>query len=108
MGAHQSRELVAHTREEAQTVVLGQGVEEILDNVALVGAGDFLQLLDDLLLVAGGQGRGAQDGGQLGVLLEGLAQRGQRLGGLLEGRSLRSGGVLYMTNNHRGGGGVNG
>lgn len=94
VGAHQGREFVADTLEETQTVVLSKGVEEVLEDLSLVGAGDLLEFLDDLLLVGVGQGGGVQDRGELGVLLEGRAQRGQGLGGGLESRGLRGGSVL--------------
>lgn len=94
VGAHQSRELVADTLEGAEAVVLGQGVEEVLEDVGLVGTGDLLQLLDDLLLVGIGQGRGAEDGRELLVALQGLAEGGDGLGGLVEGGGLGGSGVL--------------
>lgn len=94
MGAHQSRELVADTGQGAEAVVLGQGVEEVLEDVGLVGTGNLLELSDDLLLVGIGQGRGAEDDIQLLVGLEGLAEGRDSLGGRVEGSGLGGSGVL--------------
>lgn len=94
MGAHQSTELLADTLEGGETVVLGQSLEEVLEDVRLVGTGNLLQLLDDLLLVGHGEGRSAEDGDQLGVGLQGLAEGSDGLGGLVEGSGLGGGSVL--------------
>lgn len=95
VSAHQSSELFADTLEGAETVVLGKGLEEVLDDTSLVGTGDLSELLDDGLLVGGGQGGGAEDGGQLLVGLEGLAEAGDGTGGLVEGGRLGGGSVLF-------------
>jgi hypothetical protein len=95
VGAHQSTELLADTLEGSKTVVLGQSLEEVLDDVGLVGTGNLLELLDDLLLVGNGQGRSAEDGDQLGVGLQGLAEGSDGLGGLVEGSGLGGGSVLF-------------
>lgn len=94
MGTHQGRELVADTAQGAETVVLSQGVEEVLDDVGLVGTGNLLELGGDLLLVGNGQGRGAEDGVQLLVAVEGLAEGRDGLGGRVEGSGLGGSGVL--------------
>jgi hypothetical protein len=94
VGAHESRELVAHTLQGTETVVLSKGGEEVLKDVGLVGTGYLQQLLGDLLLVGVAQSRGAEDGGQLAVGLEGLAEVGDGLGGLVEGGGLGGGGEL--------------
>lgn len=94
MGAHQSTELLADTLEGTETVVLGQSLEEVLEDVGLVGTGNLLELLDDLLLVGNGQGRSVEDGDQLGVGLQGLAKGSDSLGGLVEGSGLGGSSVL--------------
>lgn len=95
VGAHQSSELLADTLEGRKAVVLGQSLEEVLEDVGLVGTGNLLQLLDDLLLVGHGERRSAEDGGQLGVGLQGLAEGSDGLGGLVEGSGLGGGSVLF-------------
>lgn len=94
MGTHQNTELLADTLEGSETVVLGQSLEEVLEDVGLVGTGNLLELLDDLLLVGNGQGRSAEDGDQLGVGLQGLAESSDSLGGLVEGSGLGGSSVL--------------
>jgi hypothetical protein len=78
--ADQDLELLNYALQQAQSIVLGERAEEVLDDVALVAAGNLLQLLDDLLLVADGEGGGVEDGGELGVLLEDVAERQEGLG----------------------------
>lgn len=92
--AHQLAELGANALEEAQTVVLGQGLEEVLDGG--VGASGLLELGDDGGLVGGGQGRGVEDGGQLGVLGDQAAQLVQGGGGRVERGGLDGRGVLFV------------
>jgi hypothetical protein len=94
VGAHQSTELLADTLKGGEAVVLGQSLEEVLDNLGLVGTGNLLELLDDLLLIGNGQGRSAEDGDQLGVGLQGLAEGSDGLGGLVEGSGLGGSSVL--------------
>lgn len=94
MSAHQSAELLADALQSTEAVVLGKGREEVLENVGLVGTGDFLELRDDLLLVGVGESRGTEDGDQLGVGLQGLAEGSEGLGGRVEGGGLGGGGVL--------------
>lgn len=94
MSAHQSAELLADSLQGTETVVLGKGSEEVLEDVGLVGTSDLLELGDDLLLVGVGEGRGTEDGDQLGVGLQGLAELGDGLGGRIEGGGLGGGGVL--------------
>lgn len=95
MSTHESGELLADTLEETETVVLSQSVEEVLEDVALVGTSNLLQLLDNLLLVGDSEGRGGEDGDQLAVGLEGLTEAGESLGGLVEVGGLGRGSVLY-------------
>lgn len=66
---HQLAELGADASEQGQAVILGQGAQEVLDGLA-AGASALLELGDNGRLVAGGQRRGLEDGGQLGVLLD--------------------------------------
>lgn len=94
LGGHESRELVSDTLEGAETVVLSESLEEVLDNVTLVGTGNLLELLDNLLLVGVGEGRGTEDGGELLVALDGLAEGSDSLGGLLEAGGLGRGSEL--------------
>jgi hypothetical protein len=94
VSAHQGSELLADTLEGAETVVLSESGEEVLQDVGLIGTGDLLELLNDLLLVGDGQGGSAEDGVQLGVGLQGLAEAGDGLGSLVESRGLGGGLVL--------------
>lgn len=96
MRTHKGTELLANTLKSTQPIVLGQSVEEVLQDVALVSAtGELLQLGNDLLLVGGGEGRGADDGGELAVVLEGLAEGGEGLGDLVKGGGFGGGSVLF-------------
>jgi hypothetical protein len=99
VGAHQGSELIADTFEGRETVVLGQSLEEVLEDVGLVSTGNLLELLDDLLLVGNGQGRSAEDGNQLGVGLQGLAKGSDSLSGLVEGSGLGGSSVLERFEN---------
>lgn len=95
VGAHELGELDAHTVEDTEPVVLGKGLEEVLDHVRLVGGADALvQLRHDLLLVLGVEGGRGDDGLELSILLEEVAERVERLGRRLEGGRLCGGGVL--------------
>jgi hypothetical protein len=94
VSAHESSELVTDTAEQTETVVLSEGSEEVLEDIALVGTGDLLQLCYDGLLVRDGQGRGGEDAGKLGVGLEGGTEVDEGLGGSVEGGGLGGGGVL--------------
>jgi len=94
VSAHESSELLADTLEGAQTVVLGQSSEEVLQNVTLVGTGNLLELGNDLLLVGVGEGWGTEDSTQLLVGLQGLAEAGDSLGGLVESSGLGGSSVL--------------
>lgn len=89
-------ELVADALEEAQAVVLGEGVEEVLDGGA-AAAGLLDQLGDDSRLVLGAQGRGGEDLVELGVLVDNVAEGGEGLGGRVEGRRLGGGSVLLRV-----------
>lgn len=94
VSAHESTELLADGLQGTETVVLGQGEEEVLEDVALVGTGDLLELGDDLELVVVGEGRGTEDGTELGVGLQGLIEGSDGLGGLVKGRRLGGSSVL--------------
>lgn len=74
---------------------MGQGVQEVLDGFA--AAGSLLELGDDGSLVGIGESRGAQDGGELGILLDEVCEVGQGLGGRVERRGLHGGSVLLMA-----------
>ena len=92
-GRHEGAELLADALKDGETVVGGQGLEELLDG--LVGAaGGLLELGDDLLLVLGGESRGGQDGLEAGVLLEGGLEVLHGLGDGIEGGGLGGCGVL--------------
>ena len=93
MSTHEGSKLLSDALKQTETVVLSQSLEEVLDDVALV-AGELLQLLDDLLLVADGEGGRGDDARQLAVGLEGLTEGGEGLGGLVESGSLGRGSVL--------------
>lgn len=83
ISTHQGGELLAHTLQNPQSVVLGKSLQEVLNGVILAGyTSNLLQFLDDLRLIASGQGRGAQDGGELCILLEHFREGRERLGGL--------------------------
>lgn len=95
MSTHESRELVTDAVELTQAVVLSEHGEEVLQDTALVGTDELLQFLDNGRLVAGGEGGGADDGGELAVGLEGVAEDGQCPGGLIEGGGFHRGDVLF-------------
>ncbi len=89
-GRHDDGEFVAHALEHRQAVVLGEGVEEIGEGIALVLHARALRNLGhDLLLVAHSQSRSREDGLQFWVPLEGVVHILQRLGDGLEGGLLR-------------------
>ncbi len=73
--AHQRAKLLAHAIQQAQPVVLRQRLEEMLQRLRLIGhVGRFLQLGNDLLLVAFGEGGGVEDVLEAGVAFEGLGE----------------------------------
>lgn len=94
MSAHQSTKLLADTLQSTKAVVLGKGSEEVLEDVGLVGTSNLLELGNDLLLVGLGEGRGAEDGDQLRVGLQGLAEGSDGLGGRVESGGLGGSSVL--------------
>lgn len=69
-------------------------MEEVADG-GTAAAGTLLQLGYDGALVGGRQGRCAEDGRQLGVLLDEAAEGSEGAGRGLEGGSLDCGGVLF-------------
>lgn len=96
--AHQLAELVADTLQDAQSVVLGQGGQEVLDGVVGArGTEGLLQLGNNGALVGIGQSRSAQDGGELGVLGNDIVQGAERLGGRVERGGLGGGSVLNSS-----------
>lgn len=94
VSAHQGSELLADTVEGTETVVLGKGLEEVLDDTGLVSTGDLGELLNNGLLVGVGESGGAEDVDELGVGLQGLAEGSDGASGLVEGRGLGGSGVL--------------
>lgn len=87
--------LLSDALQEAQSVVLGEGVEEVLEGGA-AGTGLLDELGNNRGLVGGGQGGSGQDCAQLGVLVEDAAQLGELFGGGIEGGSLGGRGVLKI------------
>ena len=96
MSTHESTELLADSLQNTQPVVLGQGGQEVLQDVTLVSTSDLLELLDDGLLVVGREGRGADDGGELAVSLQGLTKGSEGLGGLVKSSRLGRSSVLFI------------
>lgn len=97
MRAHKSLKLLTNSLEHTKSVILRQSPEEVLHNVAVTaGAQKLLQLRHDRLLVADGQGRGAQDGGQFAVGFEGVVEALEGCGGLVEGGGFDGGRVLFF------------
>lgn len=94
VSTHQGSELLGNTLEGTETVVLGKGLKEVLDDVRLVGTGNLLELLDDLGLVGVGESGSTEDGAQLLVGLQGLAEGSDGLGGLVESGRLGGGSEL--------------
>jgi hypothetical protein len=95
VSAHESSELVNDIVQQTETVVLSERGKEVLEDVALVGTGNLLELRDDGLLVGGREGRGGDDAGELGVGLKGSTEVVQGLGGSVEGGRLGGGSVLF-------------
>lgn len=95
--AHQLAKLGADTSQQRQTVVLGQRLEEVLDGLA-ADAGALLELGNDGRLVGSAQHRRAQDGCQLGVLGNEVAELGQGGSGRVQRRGLDGGRVLLQNN----------
>lgn len=102
VSAHQGSELLADTLEGTETVVLGESLEEVLEDTGLIGTGDLSELLDNGLLVGGGEHGSTKDSAELLVSLEGLAEAGDSTGSLVEGSGLGGSGVL-LTSIVRGG-----
>lgn len=94
-GAHELAELVANALQDAQSVVLGESRQEVLDGlVGSRGAQGLLQLLNNGALIGIRQGRCAQDSGELGVLGNDVVQGVEGLGGRIERGGLDGGSVL--------------
>ena len=92
-GRDDGRELLNNTGDEAQSVVLGEGGEEVLNGLVL-GVDLLCELINDSLLVGLGEGRGVQDGGELGVLLEESAELVEGIGSSIDAGRLDGGSVL--------------
>jgi len=93
--AHQLGKLGDNTRQKAQTVVLGEGAEEIFDRLAL-DARSLDELSNNGAFVGGAQRRGIKDADKLLVLLDEAAERGDGLGRGFEARSLDGCRVLHQ------------
>lgn len=87
--------LLRNALQEAQSVVLGEGFEEVLERGA-AGTGLLDELGHDRRPVGGGQGGRGEDDIELGVLLDKGAQLGELLGGGIEGGRLGGRGVLEI------------
>lgn len=98
MSTHESAELLTDSLQNTQPVVLGQGGQEVLQDVTFVSTSDLLELLDDGLLVVGREGRGTDDGGELAVSLQGLTKGSEGLGGLVKSSRLGGSSVLLSSN----------
>lgn len=71
MRTHEYAKLLNNTLQHAQSVVLGESVEQVLDDALLVSAANvLLELLDNLLLIRHRQRRRMEDLVELGILLE--------------------------------------
>lgn len=92
-GRDDGGELVDDTGDETESVVLGEGGQEVLDGLVL-GVDLLDELIDDGLLVGIGEGRGLQDGDELGVLLDESAELDEGIGGGIDAGSLDGGSVL--------------
>lgn len=97
VSAHQGSELLADTLEGTETVVLGESLEEVLEDTSLIGTGDLSELLNNGLLVGDGKHRGAEDSDELLVSLDGLAEAGDSTGSLVESSGLGGSGVLFVS-----------
>lgn len=86
-------ELVADALEESESVVGSESLEEVLDGGS-VAAGLLDQFGYNGRLVLGAQGRGAEDGIELGVFLADGTEGSEGLGCRVEGRGLGSSSVL--------------
>lgn len=86
-------ELFTNAAKETKTVVLGEGLEEVLDGGA-ARASLLDELSNNLLLVVGAEGGSTQNGSKLGILLDDVSEGSDSLSGRVEGRRLGSGGVL--------------
>lgn len=93
--AHQLSELLRDALERTQPVVLGKSLEQVLDDAVLVVAQVLLELGHNLLLVLDGEGGRTEHRGELGILLEDVAQRVEALGRGIERVGLRGRSVLH-------------
>lgn len=96
--AHQLAKLGAHTRQQAQAVVLSKSSQKVLDSLAR-DASALRELGNNGRLVGGGEGRGLEDADELGVLREEVGEGSHAFGGGLEGGGLDGGSVLLWRQN---------
>lgn len=96
-GGHDLVELVADALEEAESVVLGEGFEEVLDG-GTAAAGLLDKLGNNGGLVLGAQGRGSENVVELGVLVGNGTEGSKGLGGRVESRRLGGSSVLKGNN----------
>lgn len=82
MRTNKRLKLLNHTFQQSQTIVFSKRRQKVFQDFVFVRArtGNGLQFLDDLLLVAHGQGRRVEDGGEFGVLFEDFAKLGEGFG----------------------------
>lgn len=97
MSTHQNLKLLTNPLQSAQPVVLGEGLKEVPQDLALLGssAHGLLQFLDDVGLIGHAQGWGIEDDGELGVLLEDVGEGAEGLGGWFQAGGFGGGGVLW-------------
>lgn len=94
VGAHEGGELLSDGLQDREAVVLGEGLEEVLDEAVLVRSDVLLELRDNGLLVGRRQRGRRQQLRQLGVLLEDGGEALEGLGRGLERGRLGRGRVL--------------
>lgn len=103
VGAHQSSKLLTDTLQDAKSVVLGQGREEVLHDVVLPWAtSNSLQFLDDLGFIGRREGWRSEDNGQFNISLEHLCQSCEGFGGLFQAGCLGRCGILDSSENKKG------
>jgi len=93
-GAHELGELGHDRGQQAEAVVLGEGGEKVLNVGVALDAGHLEELADDGALVGGRELRGAEEGGELGVLFDDGPDRNEGAGRGLKGGGLDGGRVL--------------
>lgn len=95
LGAHKSGELLAHTLENAQSVVLSKSLEEVLDGLALVlDANLLLEFGNNLALVGRAESGCVENLLELDVTLEDGGEVLKCLGSVFESLCFGGGSVL--------------